>query len=187
MSHKRPIDSSSGTSRGRKIEGFEDLDVWVRCRELANFICEICEDGKLDRNRALQHQMLRASVSVVSNLGEGFNRRPVRERIQFFNVARGSVGELRAQSYLAADRKYVTIADSAKLMDLTTHCGRLLGGLLRYMDTVVGATKSFTSYSQGRSGRVSEIRASFEETEDEVSVDFDIEGYLAFLASEESN
>jgi len=49
----------------------------------------------------------RTSVSIPSNIAEGFERQYNKEKIQFYYIAKGSCGELRTQLYLAKDMKYI--------------------------------------------------------------------------------
>lgn len=51
---------------------FEDLDVWQRSKELTNLIYKYSTDGAFSRDFGLRDQMRRASVSIMSNIAEGF-------------------------------------------------------------------------------------------------------------------
>ncbi len=52
--------------------------------------------------------MRRAAVSTSSNIAEGYERGGNKELIQFLFIAKGSCGELRSQSYVALDCKYIS-------------------------------------------------------------------------------
>lgn len=83
---------------------FEDLVVWQRARELTREIYKLTIDW---RDFGLHDQIRRASVSVLSNIAEGFERGSNVELIQFLYIARGSCGEVRAQLVVALDAGYV--------------------------------------------------------------------------------
>jgi four helix bundle protein len=115
------------------ITRFEDLDAWLFSLELADAVCDETEQGRLMRRYGIRDQMERAAVSVLSNIAEGFDRGNNRELIYFLRVAKGSVAELRAQTYLVSRRKYITDESSHRLLALTGTTSRVLGGLIRYL------------------------------------------------------
>ncbi len=80
-----------------KVSKFEDLEVWKESMRLAVSIYELIQDS---RNYALKDQMLRSSISVPSNIAEGFERDSNKEYIRFLVIAKGSIAELRTQLYL---------------------------------------------------------------------------------------
>lgn len=86
------------------ISAFEDMQVWqksrVLCRELYKAFGS-CPD------RSFKDQILRASVSIMNNLAEGFERSSDREFIQFLFIAKGSAGEVRSMISLAKDLGYL--------------------------------------------------------------------------------
>ncbi len=90
-----------------KIEKFEDLIAWQRARDLTKQIYEITKQGEFQRDFGLRDQMRRASVSVMSNIAEGFERGGRSEFHQFLVIAKGSCAELRSQLYVALDVGYV--------------------------------------------------------------------------------
>ncbi len=87
-----------------KIERFEDLPIWKDARTLSQMIYEVSGPMK---DFSLRDQMRRAAVSIVSNIAEGFERGSNKEFLQFLYIAKGSVGELRAQLYIAFDVKMI--------------------------------------------------------------------------------
>lgn len=56
---------------------------------------------------SLTDQMRRAAVSITSNIAEGFGRKAVKEKIQFYHLSLGSTTELHNQCMLARDLGYV--------------------------------------------------------------------------------
>lgn len=64
---------------------------------------------------------------------EGFERDGDREFLQFLFVAKGSCGEVRAQLYLAYDRKYITEEEFGELTQKTLQLSRMIAGLTKYL------------------------------------------------------
>jgi four helix bundle protein len=115
------------------IKRFEELESWKKARELTNKIYTVTEEGNFKRDFALKDQIRRASISVLSNIAEGFERGGDKEFLQFLAVAKGSCGEIRAQLYVALDRSYITPEVFQRLTTITTEIGRLLSGLMKYL------------------------------------------------------
>jgi len=112
---------------------FEEMAAWQKARELTRRIYSITTRDKFRRDFGLVDQIRRASVSVMSNIAEGFERRGSKEFAFFLSVAKGSVGEVRAQLYVAMDQGYLDKLTFGELCLLTTDTGRLIGGLARYL------------------------------------------------------
>ena len=87
----------------KRTDGFEELEVWQEARRLVRTTYAMTGGEGFRRDRALREQMRRASVSVMSNIAEGFERDSDREFARFLAIAKGSCGELRCQLYIALD------------------------------------------------------------------------------------
>src|SRR5688572_28227485 len=77
-----------------KIKKFEDLESWKKSRKLTNTVYEATAAGTFTRDFALKDQIRRASISILSNIAEGFERGGDKEFLQFLAVAKGSCGEV---------------------------------------------------------------------------------------------
>ncbi len=102
-----------------RIERFEDIEVWREARELVKNIYDKFKDI---RDYSFKDQIQRASVSVMSNIAEGFDRGVHKEFIQFLVIARGSLSELRSLLYNALDLGFI---DEEVFKDLTERCYRI--------------------------------------------------------------
>lgn len=116
-----------------KIENFEDIEAWQKARELTKQIYALSNDGQFARDFGLRDQIRRASVSIMSNIAEGFERGGDVEFRRFLIIAKGSAGEVKAQLYVALDAGLIdkTIFDS--LYKMTNEIGNLIGGFIRYL------------------------------------------------------
>lgn len=115
------------------IEKFEDIEAWQKARELTIAVYGVTNKGAFARDFGLCEQIRRASVSVMSNIAEGFDRGGNRELIQFLYIAKGSAAEVQAQLYVALDAGYLNQEHFRQLFDLAGDTGRLLGGFIRYL------------------------------------------------------
>jgi four helix bundle protein len=116
-----------------KIERFEDLTSWQKSRELNHLIYNATKNGTFAKDFGLRDQIRRASISVMSNIAEGFERSGDKEFVQFLANAKGSCGEVRCQLYAALDEKYLEQAEFKELYDKSIEISRLISGLMRYL------------------------------------------------------
>ena len=115
------------------VKSFEDLYCWQKARELVKFIYDITKifryvdiSGKENFDIGLASQIQRASVSVMSNIAEGFERGTKQEFINYLFIAKGSCGEVRCQLYAAYDISYIDMSTLRNGLELTDECSRLL-------------------------------------------------------------
>jgi four helix bundle protein len=117
----------------RAAESFEDLHVYQRARELTNAVYELSRKGDFARDRGLADQIRRASVSIMSNIAEGFERGSRSEFVQFLYIAKGSSGEVRAQLAVARDQCYITPPDHERLHDLARRVSGMTSNLIAHV------------------------------------------------------
>ena len=115
------------------FQSFEDIEAWQKARELTRRVYEVSEVGAFARDFGLRDQMRRASVSVLSNIAEGFERSGTGEFVQFLSAAKGSAGEVRAQLYVALDRNYIYVPTFQELNQLASQVSRMISGLMAYL------------------------------------------------------
>lgn len=117
------------------IQKFEDLIMWQKARELTKHIYKICKDLNMSKDRGLCNQIQRASVSVMSNIAEGFERGTKQEFLNYLYIAKGSAGEVRAQLYVALDTGYLNIEMFKYLNNLAAECSRLISSFINKVKT----------------------------------------------------
>lgn len=115
------------------FQRFEDIVAWQKARELSKKVYSVSAKGKFSGDYGLKDQIRRASVSAMSNIAEGFERDGNKEFVYFLAIAKGSVGELRSQLYIALDQEYVKPEEHADLMNLATETARMIAGLMIYI------------------------------------------------------
>lgn len=116
-----------------KIERFEDIEAWKLAREVTKLIYQVSSETRFSKDFALVNQIRRASISILSNIAEGFERNGDKEFIQFLTIAKGSCGEARAQMYVAADQNYIEQNDFEIIQAKLIETSRMLSGLIKYL------------------------------------------------------
>lgn len=81
----------------------------------------------------MQRQLRRATVSISSNIAEGFERNTDKEFIHFLFIAKGSAGEVRSQLYIALDLKFISEAQFQEIIEEITEISKLISGLIKYL------------------------------------------------------
>ena len=119
------------TSSVSKVEKFEDLVVWQKARKLVRSVYGLTADQRFRHDYNLRDQLRRATVSVLANIAEGFERGSQKEFGRFLSIARGSCAEVKAVAYVALDQNYVTEPQFDSLYAQCSEIGRLLNGLKR--------------------------------------------------------
>jgi four helix bundle protein len=85
-----------------KFDRFEDIIAWQKAKELTIQVYQLFENSK---DFGFKDQIQRASVSIMNNIAEGFERKTNNEFKQFLFIAKGSCGEVRSMLYLAKEMK----------------------------------------------------------------------------------
>lgn len=117
-----------------KINNFENLQIWKESTQLTKFIYGLTKTKPFASDLGIRFQIQRASVSISSNIVEGFEKGNNNEFIRYLRIAKGSVGEVRNQLYLAYIVKYI---DEATFSDLTfkaTSLSKQIGGFITYLE-----------------------------------------------------
>ncbi|MGH8711253.1 MAG: four helix bundle protein [Burkholderiales bacterium] len=115
------------------FKSFEEMEVWQKARSFTRKIYSISDQRPFCKDFGLRDQIRRASVSVMANIAEGFERSGNAEFTQFLAIAKGSLGEVAAQLYVAFDQRYITREIFDELGDETKQLGSMLGGLIKYI------------------------------------------------------
>lgn len=110
---------------------FEDLQAWQRARELTNAVYRICREKPLSVDFGLRDQVQRAAVSAMNNIAEGFERQGKQEKWHFYNIAKGSAGEVRSITYVIRDNLLAPLDALSVVERLASETGALIYGLMR--------------------------------------------------------
>jgi len=107
-------------------KSFEDLDVWKKACLLSVRLYTLLRDC---RDYGLKDQMLRAAVSIASNIAEGSERKSIPDFKRYINIALGSAAELRTQVYIARQVKLVNDQEAGDLVEELKIISKMLQAL----------------------------------------------------------
>jgi len=108
---------------------FEDLEVWKRAARLST---RIYQHFMNSRDYGFKDQITRSSLSIASNIAEGYERVGENDRIRFLNYAKGSCGELRTQIYIGMQIGYIDRDSGKQWLEDTHELSRMLYGLMQH-------------------------------------------------------
>jgi len=114
-----------------KIRTFTDLHTWQEAHKLVLMIYKITKEFPKEELFGLVSQMRRASVSITSNIAEGFSRQSYKEKVQFYCMAQGSNTEIQNQLLVAKDVSYISQESFKKIAGQSTIVHKLLNGLIK--------------------------------------------------------
>lgn len=116
------------------VKQFEDLDVWKDARALNKKIYTIAKGKVFNEDFDLRRQIRKASVSIMSNIAEGFERNNNNSFIQFLTISKGSCGEVRSQLYCCLDGEFIAKKDFEPLNQEAKALGERIGKFIVYLD-----------------------------------------------------
>jgi four helix bundle protein len=136
----RPLVAGSGTfSNGNghafpptvaPTNSFRDLEVWRESMLLVEDVYRLTSRFPRDERFGLTAQIRRAAVSIPSNIGEGARRKPLKVKLNHFDIALGSQGEVDVQPELCLPLGFCTPAEHQFLVPRIERVGRMLNGLI---------------------------------------------------------
>ena len=112
-----------------EIRSFRDLVAWQKAKTLARAVYKWTADFPADERFGLTQQMRRATVSVPSNIAEGYARNGRDDYVRFLRIARGSLADLVTQAELGVELGLAT--PNPALTDTLEETDRILNGLIR--------------------------------------------------------
>ena len=110
-----------------KFERFEDILAWQKARVLVDKVYQAFENSK---DWGFNDQIQRASVSIMNNIAEGFEKKSNADFVKFLYISKGSCGEVRSMLYVALDLRKITQPQYNELYALSLEISRMLAGLI---------------------------------------------------------
>jgi four helix bundle protein len=110
------------------IERFEDIIAWQKAKQLSILVYQAFSESK---DFGFKDQIQRASISVMNNIAEGFERKTNNEFKQFLYIAKGSCGEVRSMLYMAVELKKIQHNNFIDLLKLSEEISKMIGGFIK--------------------------------------------------------
>ena len=114
----------------KMINSFFDLEVWQLAHKLVLDVYKAVENFPKKEEYKLTSQLLRAVVSVPTNIAEGKGRNTLKDYIHFLIIARGSLEETKYLIYLSKDLGYIDEQEYCTLQEQLNLVGKKLNSLI---------------------------------------------------------
>lgn len=114
------------------LKSYKELIIWQKSMKLVTMIYEITKTFPDDERFGLTSQMRRCSVSVPSNIAEGWGRLSRKNYIQFLRISRGSLYELETQILITKQLNYIN--DSKEVESLIIEISKMLNSLIKKLE-----------------------------------------------------
>jgi four helix bundle protein len=115
------------------IGNFENIEVWRTSMDLCTEVYKITNSDTFSRDFGLKDQIRRASVSIPSNISEGYERDSKNQFLYFLSIAKGSCGEVRTQLRIAYNLNYLNESDFESLNLMCESTSKQLSGFIKYL------------------------------------------------------
>ena len=119
----------------RAVQRYQDLAAWQEARSLVREIYALTKSFPSDERFGLTSQIRRCSISVPSNIAEGYGRGSRNDYSRFLRIARGSLFEIETQLVLGHDLGYITDEACIGAQQQIDKVARPLWGLIRSVET----------------------------------------------------
>ena len=111
-----------------KIGKFEDIIAWQKAKELTLDWYEIYKNNN---DYPFRNQIQRASISIMNNIAEGFERKSNNELKHFLFIAKGSSAEVRSMLNLSLELKHISKDKFDKLYETSIYISKLLSNFIK--------------------------------------------------------
>ena len=115
-----------------KITSYKELVVWQKSMVLVKEIYSLSESFPEYERFGLTNQIRKSSISIPSNIAEGWGRLSRKNYIQFLRISRGSLFELETQILIAIELNYIN--DNKISQNLITEISKMLNSLIKKLE-----------------------------------------------------
>ena len=113
------------------MNSYRDLIVWQKSMNLVTLLYQLTKQFPDDEKFGLTSQIKRSSVSIPSNIAEGYGRSSRKEYVRFLEIARGSLYEFQTQLEIAANLKFIDIFVTKEIFELGIEVEKMLNSLIK--------------------------------------------------------
>ena len=113
------------------IKTYKDLLIWQKGIAIVKTVYQLCEELPKDEIFGLQSQMKRSSISVTSNIAEGYGRNYTQNYIQYLRMARGSLLEMERQVIISNELNFIRDKAFQYLQGLITEENKMLNAFIK--------------------------------------------------------
>ena len=125
---------------GDEIKSFEDLLVQQKAHKIVLNIYKLLEKFPKEEKYRIIDQLVRAVISIPTNISEGFGRYTSKDYVHFLIISRGSLSEVKYLILLSKDLKYITENEYQELNNELSKISKMLNGLIYLLRKTIEKT-----------------------------------------------
>ncbi|MCK0144173.1 four helix bundle protein [Arenibacter sp. F26102] len=116
------------------VRSYKDLLIWQKGIDIVKETYLLCQEIPNDEIFGLQSQIKRSSISIPSNIAEGWGRNYTKNYIQFLKISRGSLFELETQIIIAKELNFISTNSYNKIQGIITEESKMLNAFIKSID-----------------------------------------------------
>jgi|SRR5690606_15530678 len=113
------------------MKSYRDLIVWQKSMEMVTLVYKLLQNFPESEKFGLISQLKRSSISIPSNIAEGYGRNYTKDYSRFLQIARGSLFEMQTQMQIAINLKFITKEDLESIENLSIEIEKMLNALIK--------------------------------------------------------
>ncbi|MBR9847246.1 MAG: four helix bundle protein [Algicola sp.] len=113
------------------MKSYRDLIVWQKSVHMVTQVYQLISKFPDEEKYGLTSQIKRSSVSVSSNIAEGYGRNYTKDYARFLQIARGSLFEMQTQLQIAVNLDFIQDKDLEEIKNLSTEIEKMLNVLIK--------------------------------------------------------
>ena len=113
------------------MKSYRDLIVWQKSVRMVTLVYKVIKRFPPEEKFGLTSQVKRSSVSIPSNIAEGYGRNYTKDYCRFLQIARGSLFEMQTQLEIAVNLKFVSFQDLEEIKALSIEIEKMLNTLIK--------------------------------------------------------
>ena len=113
------------------LRTFKDLKVWQKSYALCMRVYTLTKQFPAEEKFGMVSQLRRASVSIPSNISEGYNKDTTKDYLRFLSIALGSLAEMETQMMLCKDLRICQATECEDVLEAIAEVDRMLRALIR--------------------------------------------------------
>ena len=118
------------------MNSYRDLIVWQKSMNLVTLLYQLTKQFPDDEKFGLTSQIKRSSVSIPSNIAEGYGRSSRKEYVRFLEIARGSLYEFQTQLEIATNLNFIDIVATKEIFELGIEVEKMLNSLIKKLKSI---------------------------------------------------
>jgi four helix bundle protein len=117
------------------MKSYRDLIVWQKSVAMVTLVYKLLAQFPNEEKYGLTSQIRRSSVSISSNIAEGYGRNYTKDYARFLQIARGSLFEMQTQLQIAVNLDFIKETDLLEIKELSIEVEKMLNVLIKKLTT----------------------------------------------------